>query len=188
MAKSGTSEARKFLKGIAGKQVRVGWLAGNVYPDGTPAAVVAYINEYGGSRKTKNGAIVIPARAPVRTTIDTRGAELTENCGKLIAKAIRDGMTPDQMLNQLGMLGQIALQDTIGSGLPPPNAEATVNGMLLTRRGPDGKKETYRAGSASKENRKFGQGKGFNKPLIDTARLMNTVTYVVEDATNVPRK
>lgn len=187
MAK-GTDAARKFLKGISGQQVRVGWLEGNVYPDGTPAAVVAYINEYGGRRKTKDGAIVIPARAPVRTTIDTKGQQLTEDCGKLIAKAIRDGMKPDQMLNQLGMLGQIALQDTIGSGLSPENATATVEGMLLTRRNPvTGEKETYRAGSASKENRKFGQGKGFNRPLIDTSRLMNTVTYVVEKA-NVPRK
>lgn len=191
MAK-GIDQFRKNLKLLKEQQIRVGWLEGNVYPDGTPVAQVAFFNEYGGVRKTKDGEVVLPARAPVRITIDTKAKQLSEESAPIIAKGLQNDKVM-QALNLVGLKAQSMLQDTIGSGLPPPNAEATVDGMLLKRKIPDGEGfkrkesgaleyEEYRAGSAQKENRTFGQGKGFNKPLIDTSQLMNSVTYVVEES------
>jgi hypothetical protein len=175
---SATTNARRFLKEISDKTVRVGWFAGNQYPDSnTPVAFVAYVNEYGGKR----GDVEIPARAPMRTTVDTKGGDIANVARKLIAKGVRGELDGDTMLNQLGIYAQSALQETIGSGLPPPNAEATVHGMLLKRRNKEtGDIEEYRAGSAAKENRTFGQGKGFNKPLIDTGHMSQSVAYTVE--------
>lgn len=190
---SATDKARQFIKDLSAKQVRVGWFANNVYPDGTPMALVAYVNEFGGSRTTKDGnTITIPARAPMRTTLRENEAHFSDAARRLIAKGITEGHTVDRVLSRLGMVAVAAVQQTIEDGQPPPNAEATVDGMLLRRKKVDADGnvtyEEYRAGSASKEARTFGQGKGFNSPLIDTSRMMNNVSYVVEDASNVPGK
>lgn len=183
----GIDQFRKNLKLLKEQQIRVGWLEGNVYPDGTPVAQVAFFNEYGGIRKIKQGSnksqsniAVIPPRAPMRITLETKSAQLSEEAAPIIAKGLQNGKVM-QALNLVGLRAQSLLQDTIGSGLPPPNAESTVEGMLLRRSGGESGSPTYeRAGSAQKENRTFGQGKGFNRPLIDTGQMMNSVTYVVE--------
>lgn len=178
MAESKTNEIKQIFKELGSKVVKVGWFSDNVYSDsGTPVAFIAYIMEYGGVRELKNGnKVVIPARAPMRINMERNGKSISATLGKAINAAMQTG-DMDQNLNKFGLFVQGTLQDTIGSGLPPPNAESTIHGMLLLDRKTG---EMKRAGSAAKENRKFGQGKGFDKPLIDTGRLMKTVAYTVE--------
>lgn len=192
MAESGIDKMRRNIKLLKEQQIRVGWLEGNVYPDGTPVAQVAFFNEYGGIRRIKQGSnstqsniAVIPPRAPLRITLDTKGKLISEQAAPFIAK----GLQNDKVLQSLELVGLMAashVRDTIGSGLPPPNAESTVDGMLLRKKVTDDagnvSYEEVRAGSAQKESRTFGQGKGFNKPLVDTANMMNSVQHLVEKA------
>lgn len=179
MAESKTNEIKMLFKELGDKVVKVGWFSDNRYPDSSvPLAYVAFIMEYGGTRTLKNGTtVVIPARAPMRINMERNGKAVAATLGKAINAAVESGDL-DRNLNKFGLFVQGTLQDTIGEGLPPPNAESTVHGMLLLDRETG---EMKRAGSSpAKENRTFGQGKGFNKPLIDTGRLMKTVTYTVE--------
>lgn len=174
--KSATDVARAFLKGLEGQEISVGWFPGNVYAgSGTPVAFVAFVNEYGGKR----GDVEIPARAPMRITGERHMNEIRDLMREAIRAGVMGRVDASTALDRIGLFAQSKLQDTIGSNLPTPNAESTVEGMLLRRRNPDGSYEEYRAGSAQKENRTFGQGKGFNRTLVDTGQLMNTVSFTV---------
>lgn len=167
---SATDTARKFLKGIEGHTIAVGWMAGNVYPGTTmPVAMVAYFNEYGAHR----GEVEIPARHPMRTTIDRHSGDIKAFMRRAIAAGVQGKLKSDVALNNIGQFAVSQLQDVIGSNLPAPNAESTVHGVLNPKTG-------ERAGSAQKENRTWGQGKGFSRTLVDTGQMMNTATYTVE--------
>lgn len=178
-----TAELRARMRAISKKQVSVGWFEGNNYSDsGVPVALIAYFNEVGGSRELKNGnTLILPARAPMRTTMNEKGNEIHARLAKFVNMAMHDGKV-DERLNQFGLLTAEDFKATVEKGgTGQRNAEATINGMIL-RYDKDG--NPVRAGSkAAKEARTFGQGKGKDTPLVDTARMMNTLVHKVEDQT-----
>lgn len=169
MAKSATDKARTFLKELEGQEISIGWFPGNEYADTqTPVAFVAYVHEYGGQR----GDVEIPARAPMRVTTERHMAEIRDKMREAIKAGVMGKVDAATALDKLGMFAQSKLQEVIGSNLDPANAEATVHGVLNPKTG-------ERAGSAMKENRTWGQGKGFSRTLVDTGQLMNTVAFTV---------
>lgn len=173
---SGASNLKKAMEELSKREVRIGWFEGNEYPDGTSVAQVAAWNEFGATRQLKNGrTLVLPARATLRNTIENSGDEMREAVRQMMPAMIATGKY-EQGLALIGQQAVSCVQDTIEAGLPPPNAKATVEGMVL---GKDANGNERRAGSASAANRTFGQGKGFNTPMIDTGQLKNTVTYEV---------
>lgn len=81
---TGGRQFRQKLKQAAdnlksGKSLKVGFLEGATYPDGTPVAYIAAINEFGGSA-------IIPAR---EQTLHFRYNEKTGEIGHRFVKAVR---------------------------------------------------------------------------------------------------
>lgn len=171
----GSSEFRKRMRELQKREVKVGWFSGDKYPESNiPVAFVAYVNEHGGSRKLKNGrTLILPARAPMRTNMERNKKAIMDTLAKAVNYGMRTGEI-DKGMNQFGMFTAGTVKDTIESGLPPRNAEATINGVLDPRTG------ERKGSSPAKENRKWGQGKGFDSPLVDTGHLMKTVMHKVD--------
>jgi hypothetical protein len=175
----GIDSLKEVMKYFKDREVKIGWFEGNTYSNGTPVAFAAYVNEVGGSRTLKNGhVVVLPARAPMRTTMERSGKRIADMLVAAVKQAQRTE-NPDQALNQFGMLAAEEFKKTFNSNLPPPNSEATIEGMIIGHN-KDGSPK--RAGhAAAKEARKFGQGKGPGKPtLVDSGRMLNTLTWKVD--------
>ena len=97
--------------------VRVGFLEGATYPDGTSVAEVAFINEYGAP------AAGIPPRPFFRNAI----AKNSPTWGKLVSAALKQcEMDSKLALALVGMkVGEQVVQ-SIESNTPPPNKPATA--------------------------------------------------------------
>ena len=132
-----------IAKSMGGGSVKVGFMAGALYPDGTPVAAVAAKNEYGDPSENR------PPRPFFRRMIE---AEQSTWAGKLVKAA---QFTGGDAVKSLGLLGEDiagALQKSINDFQDPALADSTI------------------------------ARKGFAKPLIDTAHMINSVTYVVEES------
>lgn len=99
----------KHKKGLA-----VGILEGSLYSDGTPAATVAFFNEYG----TEN----IPPRPFMRITADTK----SEAWVKALAIRLKAGDSVEDALHKIGGIARSHMVGVIASDVGPPNAESTI--------------------------------------------------------------
>ena len=174
------ADLKKRIKEVCKRKVSIGWFEGNVYAaSGIPVAFVAYVNEKGGTRQLKNGNTwTLPARAPMEMTMTEQGAAIIKDLADSTNRAVRTGKI-DESLERFGAVTAARFQETVGKGgRGPGNAESTIHGMIL---GYDKDGNPKRAGSSpAKENRTFGQGKGFDSPLVDSGRMENTLTYKVD--------
>lgn len=93
----------------------------------------------------------IPERAPIRTTFVQKEQEIGAFAGKLANAIIEKGMPVEQALNLLGMMTSTEVKKTITTGehLPPPLAPSTI------------------------------ARKGSDRPLVDTGRLVNSISWEV---------
>lgn len=121
------------------------------------------IHEFGAEVKMTlaDGSIVvikIPERAPIRRTFAQKQTELAEICAKLAKAVVLGKLTPARALALLGQWGVAAVRKTVteGDGVPPPNAESTK------------------------------KAKGSSRPLVDTGRLMQSVSYDVVEGEQPP--
>lgn len=148
---SGGDKLEKKLAEIAAKAgaagtLRVGYLEGSTYPDGTSVPMVAAVNEYGRMVKSKDGDYFQMPRPSFRNMIAKRSPRWAEQLGKIAVAADYDMKLTLDRMGQL-MVGQ--LQGSIRELVSPPLAESTI------------------------------KAKGFSKPLIDTAIMINSVSYEV---------
>lgn len=148
---SGGDKLEKKLAEIAAKAgaagtLRVGFLEGSKYPDGTSVPMVAAINEYGRTVQSKDGDYFQMPRPFFRNMIAKNSPKWPEQLGKIAAAADYDMKLTLERMGQL-MAGQ--LQKSIRELTSPPLAPRTI------------------------------KAKGFSKPLIDTAVMINSVSYEV---------
>jgi hypothetical protein len=135
MADSCADRVAKHIQGLAAKMsgtVKVGFLEGATYPDGTPVAAVAFWNEYGASG---------PPRPFFRGMI---AKESPGWGGKLKGALQHTGNDADKALRIVGEDIQGALMQSINDFTSPALAASTI------------------------------ARKGFDKPLIDTAVMVNS--------------
>lgn len=94
----------------------------------------------------------IPERAPIRTTFVRKQDELANICSKA-TQAVLGGMAPRRALEIVGIWGSTEVKKTITAEahLEPPLKPATI------------------------------AKKGSSRPLVDTGRLVNAITYEVID-------
>lgn len=141
---TGGDKAKRALAELAPsaspRSVRVGFLEGATYPDGTPVPLVAALNEYGVPARGQ------PPRPFMRHAIAEHSGEWPERLAGLLA----NGTPTDKALAILGETIAGDLRASINSLTSPPLAPATV------------------------------AAKGFDKPLIDTSQMLNSVDYEVE--------
>lgn len=97
--------------------VEVGWLDGATYPDGTPVALVALINEFG------NAAHGQPPRPAIRNTIAAKSTEWRDKCAVLL-KA--NGYDTGRALALMGEIIKGDLQQAITDYAGPPLKPSTV--------------------------------------------------------------
>ncbi|MDM2794904.1 MULTISPECIES: hypothetical protein [Citrobacter] len=109
-----------FLNNVASqldsKQLKVGFIDGATYPDGTPVAMVAAINEYGRPENNQ------PPRPFFRNAIAEHESEWTD----AIARGIRAGYPVDQVLEVVGAQIQGDVQESIAQIMTPPLAASTL--------------------------------------------------------------
>ncbi len=187
-ALKGGARLERVLKDIGdrvkrGNAVRVGFLEGSTAANGTSLPMIAAVNEYGGAinvpehtttiyrQLKKNGDLakggrfvraersnfatdhVVPAHTvniPMRPYFRTMIAKQSPGWGVRLGK-ILVGAKYDGAL-ALGRMGEVIkgqLQDSIREWTDPPNAPSTV------------------------------AKKGFDKPLIETGHMLNSVDYEV---------
>lgn len=143
------------IKGITEVQEKVGFFESAKYPDGTPVAYVAAIQEFG---YAEGG---IPPRSFMRTTIAEHNEEwagLMAKGAKAVAKGTYTGL---QVMDAIGQRAAGDVRKKISEIKDPPLAASTV---AARRRGMADKKTT---GSLT-------------KPLVHTGILINSVTNTTE--------
>lgn len=139
----GGEKLEKALAAISDKMsgtLRVGFLEGATYPDGTSVAQVAFWNEY--------GTTSAPARPFFRTMINRESPGWAILLGKAAEHYNYDGPT---VLKFMGVKVAEDLQSSITGWQDPPNAKSTI------------------------------RIKGFNKPLVHTNHMHDSVDFEVKE-------
>lgn len=122
-----------------GKTLRVGFLEGGTYPDGTSIPFVAAMNEFGHGD--------VPPRPFFRRMVKAKSSEWPAAIAGLLKSTNLD-VTKTLMLTGEAIKGQLV--QSINELVSPPLAQSTID------------------------------RKGFDKPLIDTSVMINSVDYDVK--------
>lgn len=133
--------------------VKVGWMESAVYPDGTPVALVAAVQN-GGS--PQNG---IEPSAFFEKTIASEGQNWIDTAGNGIRSAYNGNTDAKTVMEGLGLLVAADVQKTIA------NINEPISEQTLFRR----------------QNRKNPPPTNSKARLRDTLYLFNTLTSVTED-------
>lgn len=117
---SGGQNVERYFRALAqkvrrGGTLKVGFMAGATYPDGTPVPLVAALNEFGTSKA--------PPRPFFRNMISQKSSGWGPAAGKLLVSNNYDVRTTLTLVGE-GIKGQ--LQQSIASNIPPPNAPSTI--------------------------------------------------------------
>lgn len=112
---------------------------------------LAGVHEYGAAIRIGNTIIVIPERSFIRATIAAGEAKYSPLMARLTDRVLQGKLTEQQALGQLGLRVVGDIQKRMAQGIDPANAASTI------------------------------ARKGSDKPLIDTGRLRQSVTFAVVD-------
>ncbi len=143
----------KAIRDLGHKRLRVGFFDTAKYPDGTPVAYVATIQEFG---YPQGG---IPARPFMRPTIAQQQAAWRESLRKGARATLNGRLTAQQMLTQFGLAAAGDVSKTISLIDTPPLAESTI---------------------AARKSRRKSPGVSV-KPLVDTGLMIGAVSSQVTD-------
>lgn len=146
-------KALRGLKGVVGK---VGWFDTAKYPDGTPVAYVAAIQEYGYPEGN------IPPRLGMRATSAEKRGEWGGVAEGASRSVLAGKMTGPAAMELLGLKAAGDVRKHISEVTTPPLAVDTVKARL-----------------AGKDQGKI-VSVTIAKPLVDTGHLLNTLTNMVE--------
>lgn len=187
---------KQAIKDLERTSTRVGWFESAKYPEGTPVAYVATIQEFG------YAAGGIPPRPFFRPTILAQQGAWKLLMGQAVKGMIAGNRTAYQVMELMGLQGAGDVRKTISTITSPPLSLLT----LMARKarleyGKTAKKEYNKSLSYGPQRpmagfkmsgRKLGElskqlDKGppdvsgvSNKPLVDTRVLINTLTHVTE--------
>lgn len=138
--------------------------------DALTVAQIAAIHEFG----TEDGSI--PERSFIRSTFDEQRERLTGVAKQLTTRIIAGQATTEQAMNILGSILAAEVKKKIAAGISPPNAESTARAKAAKgRTGKFFKKPAANLGDALAQVGALAAV----KPLIDTGRMMNSVTWLV---------
>jgi hypothetical protein len=98
--------------------VRVGFLEGATYPDGTPVGLVAAVNEYGAPSRG------VPPRPFFRNMIADKSADWPEALGKTLQAT---GLDQTKALELMGQGVAAQLRQSIVETDSPPLAQSTID-------------------------------------------------------------
>ena len=168
----------KLVK-LANAELEVGWFEGTLYNDGTPAAGVAAVQEFGSASRA------IPPRPFFRPTIAEQKDEWAKKTEAILSRYIVGSLTPEQSLNVIGAMVVGDVQDKISTINSPKLSPVTIalrrlrdNGVQISgslvgqvaQAIADGKTAKGELGDQTYSN---------IKPLNDTEYMLATLTYNV---------
>lgn len=111
------AQLEALTQSLDGVEVRAGWFETAKYPDGTPVAYVAAIQEFGVPPKN------IPARSFMRPTVAAKSNEWNAKLRSLLKRATDGGMA----LEALGAVVAGDFREAIINVNEPPLAPATLH-------------------------------------------------------------
>jgi hypothetical protein len=152
----GADQLKFALNNLDGKVGKVGWFENDKYPNGTPVAYIATIQEYGDPPHN------IPARPILRPTIIKHQEEWKEKVKQLVVLIIKKQLTIDQVMEMLGLNAAGDVRRYISTIQEPPLKDSTIAARLRQR-----------ADKTTVGN--------LTKPLVDTGKLLGSVSNTVEN-------
>lgn len=152
----GLDKLKQTLEAIQKKEARVGFFETSTYPDGTPVAYVAAIQEFGHGK--------IPPRPFMRPAQQQNESKWLRTGAHLISESVQGSITPEQALDQIGQIAAGDVRKAIRAVTTPTLSERTVEG---------------RKARLSKKSRKKANPKTISKPLVDTGQMLQAVNSVV---------
>lgn len=165
----------KRIDEMQSKTIKAGFFPEAAYPDGTPVAYVAAIQEYG---SPANG---IPARKPVRTTVENERDQWSADLARGVRAVIHGSITADAVFEQVGGAMAADIQDGIGAVTEPPLSPVTVMLRGMRKNDPNLTVTGTTVGEAAQRvaDSKTNYGAS-DKPLIDSGLMQTSVTHKVE--------
>jgi len=153
-ARKGLNQA---LSGMGRRQGQVGWFSSSIYPNGTPVAYVAAIQEFG----YPNGNI--PPRMGLRGMAKDAQPLWSKAAGYGAKLMVNGTWTIDDALEFIGGVAEGSIRKQIASVISPPLKQSTIDAR--DRRRASGEPSTATGA----------------KPLVDTGYMLATVTHIVSD-------
>lgn len=111
-----TDRLNQIAKELTNKQLKVGFIDGATYPDGTKVSQVAFENEYG----------VPERRQPPRPFFRNAISEHQDEWKDAIGRGIRAGYPVAQVLEQIGALAASDVYTSITQLMDPPISARTI--------------------------------------------------------------
>lgn len=143
---------QEALEQLGRKEIRVGFFDTAKYPDGTPIAYVAAIQEFGHGE--------IPPRPFMRPAEEQNKEKWLRGIAQGVRQAMDGKVTIEYALEQVGMVAAGDVRKAIRAVTAPPLKESTI---------------------AARQRRKRGKKAVSAKPLVDTGQMLQAVTSAVVD-------
>lgn len=146
------------LKAAKDKQVEAGWFESARYPAakgnsvGTSVAYIARVQEFGATIQRGETTITIPARPFMRLAWSKFGQSRKKIQDAIAKQLVAGKIDSEQALGQIGLHLEGCIVESIRDGGWEGNAPSTI------------------------------ENKGFDKPLIDTGHMWQSVSSKVSDA------
>lgn len=179
---NGTEKLKALVDEIGKKKVSVGFFDSSKYPDGTPVAYVAAIQEFGYKS--------IPPRPFLRPTLAEQRAAWTQTLTRGYKAVLNEKITLENMLNQFGAQAAGQVKIAISKVQSPPLSLSTLL-LRKRRKDPDFKAGGKSVGQAVRDANMSGpRPKGdksmdisgvSTKPLVDTGYLISQVQHSVQN-------
>jgi hypothetical protein len=148
---------RTKIPELVGQKVKIGWFSSAQYPDGTPVAYVAVIQENGAPEQN------IPAR-PFMGPADTKNRQAWIGLMEQGAQAVLNGsQSIGQVLDKVGMRVEGDIAKAIVAVQEPPLSPVTIQKRLDKR-----KDKTVTP--------------TLTKPLVDTGLMLASISHTIGKA------
>lgn len=158
-------------------EVKVGFLEGSTYPDGTPVAQVAATQNYG------SPAMKIPARPFFTNMIKAKSPKWGANLERI---AIANDYDMQKSMEKMGEAIGSQLVDSIVATRQPPLSPVTLMLRKMRRENQD---LVVNAAVVAEARRRVADGESYSgestKPLVDTKVMLNSVGYQVGDGAKI---
>lgn len=161
----------RLPKQFEGVQAKIGWPAGKAYPDGTPVAYVAAIQNFGVPDKS------IPPRPMLKPTVEANKQRWAQILRKLTGDVANGDLDAIDALDAVGRVAAMDLQAEIAQINEPELSPITI---LLRKWRKAGRTITGKTVGEAAQAIAEGVDPGSdNKPLNDTGYLIASVAHGV---------
>lgn len=182
------SRSKKIIQGIealTGTAVMVGVPADKTSRKEGAAitnAELAYIHDKGAPEAG------IPARPFMEPGIKAAQDEIVKTMQEAGKAVLKGGAPVETYLNRVGLIATRSIKTVISAGIPPPLAPSTIRGRIARVKGKKRRQKIDDAIAAGTPFSRQNDAEGIFTPLVVTAQLRNSITYVLRKVTSLSKK